>query len=186
MCCGVLRRVAVCCSVLQCVAVCVPEIQNAQTLQCVLQIFVIFRNQNKYTVLQCVAVCCRVLPCVAVCFCVLPCVAVCCSVLQCVAVCCSVLQCVADVGDTHNSKRRPCLAVCCIVLQCVAVCERETLMQCVAVYNIACCRVLYGVLQCVAVCCSVNRGMTRSHATRLTNASHDYTVCEMSDWLADV
>ena len=62
--------------------------------------------------LQCVAVCGRVVQCVAfyrrflgyetasencvaVCYSVLQCVAVCCSVLQCVAVCCSVLQCVA-------------------------------------------------------------------------------------------
>ena len=32
--------------------------------------------------LQCVAVCCRVLPCVAVCCRVLPCVAVCCDMVE--------------------------------------------------------------------------------------------------------
>jgi len=101
------------------------------------------------------------------------------TTLKCVAVCCSVLHIVLQ----HIVW---CVAVCCSVLQCVAVCERETLIQCVAVYSIACCSALYSVLQCVAVCCSVNRGTTRSHATRLTNVSHDYTAREMSDWLADV
>ena len=70
--------------------------------------------------LQCVAVCCRVLQsevhtvsvlsrqetCMGVCYSVLQCVAVCRSVVKCVAVCCSVLQCVA---------------VWCSMLQCVAV-----------------------------------------------------------------
>jgi len=72
---------------------------------------------SKQVLLQCVAVCCRVLQCVAVCCGVLQCVVgalciflnrSCCSVLQSIAVCCSVLQCVA---------------VCCRVLQCVAGCS---------------------------------------------------------------
>ena len=44
--------------------------------------------------LQCVAVCCRVVQGVAGCYRVLQCVAACCSVLQCVAVCCGMLQCI--------------------------------------------------------------------------------------------
>jgi len=59
------------------------------------------------SVLQRVAVCCRVLHCAAVCCSVLQYAAECCRVLQCAAVCCSVLQCAA---------------VCCSVPQCVAVC----------------------------------------------------------------
>ena len=50
-----------------------------------------------YSVLQCAAVCCRLLHAVqsgAVWCSAVQCVAVCCGVLQCVAVCCSVLQCV--------------------------------------------------------------------------------------------
>jgi len=46
---------------------------------------------HRFSVMQCVAVCCSVLQCVAVCCSVLQCVAVCYSVLQCVGVCCRVL-----------------------------------------------------------------------------------------------
>jgi len=53
------------------------------------------RNEEIYSVLQCVAVCSSVLQCAAVCCSVFECVVVCCSVLQRVAVCCSVLQCLA-------------------------------------------------------------------------------------------
>jgi len=55
---------------------------------------------NKFSVLQCVAVCCSVLQCDAVRCSVMPCVAcvtVSCSALQCAAVCCSVLQCAVAV-----------------------------------------------------------------------------------------
>jgi len=106
-----------------------------------------------------ISVCCSVLQCVAVCFRVLqrggnlkfvlicnellhegsirPChtppritqlerlrVAVCCSAFQCVAVCCSVMQCVAVCLQCFAvccSVFATCVAVCCSVLQCVAV-----------------------------------------------------------------
>jgi len=82
--------------------------------------------------LQCVAVCCRVLQCVAVC----------CSVLQCLAVC-SVLQC--DAADDSNGVDVKCVVVCSSMVQYIAVCC--SVLQYVAV----CC----SALQCVAVCCSV-------------------------------
>ena len=104
------------------------------------------------SVLQRVAVCCRLLFLMMQCLffkrhCnACQCVAVCCSVLQCVAVCCFWWCSVVFKKDiamrvsgwylsmiiTHLHTR---VAVCCSVLQCVA----------------ACC----SVLQCVAVCCSV-------------------------------
>ena len=105
------------------------------------------------SVMQCVAVCCRV--CVAVrcivlqrlasCYSMLQCVAV---RLQCVAVCCSVVQfvavwCSASCTMQHTAPR--CNTVCCIVLQRGAV--RCIVMQCVAVRS--------SVLQRIAVCCSV-------------------------------
>ena len=77
-------------------------------------------------------------------------VAACCSVLQCVAACCSVLQCVAVCCSVLQ-----CVAVCCCGLQCVAV--GCSVLQCVTVW----CNMVQGVagccnmLQCVAVCCSV-------------------------------
>jgi len=93
----------VCCSVLQCVQFCcsatktlLPFISN-----CV-------NNPTGTvcsTVLQCIAVYCRVLQCVAVYCSVLQCVAVCCSVLQCVAVCCSVLRYIAVFVNTPTSKK---------------------------------------------------------------------------------
>jgi len=135
-------------------------------------------------VLQCVAVCCRVLLCVAgrqvtshtqyvyVLQCVanvLQRVALCCrktihvayTLCICVAVCCRGLQCVAVCCSALQ-----CVAVCCSVLQSVAECCR--VLQSVAV----CCVVLqdhelhriylyvyvlqcFAVLQCVAVCCSM-------------------------------
>jgi len=83
-----------------------------------------------WCVLQCVAVCCRVVQCVAVC----------CSVLQCAAVCYSVLQCVAIVSH--------CVVVCCSVLQGSERYSRAISMGSgVAMWR--------GVLHCVAVCCSV-------------------------------
>ena len=48
---------------------------------------------SAFSLLQYLAVSCRVLQYVAVCCSVLQYVAVCCSVLQCVAVCCRVVQC---------------------------------------------------------------------------------------------
>jgi len=77
--------------------------------------------------LQCVAVCCRVLQCSVVCRSVLQYVAVCCSVLQCVAVCYSVLYCVAVWCNVLQ-----CIAVCCGVLPCATVCCR--VFSCVAVF----------------------------------------------------
>ena len=108
------------------------------------------------SVLQCVAVCyrvlqmrCSVLEWVAVCYSVLQRVAVCCSVLQ---LCCSLLQCVAVCCRARKKSRKTrvkkiCVAVFCSVLQCVAVCG--SVLQCVPV----CCNGL----QCVAsitLCCS--------------------------------
>ena len=131
------------------------------------------------SVLQCVAVCCRVTvlvtqhPCVAVCFTVLYCgaflqcwphstraillfqsVAVCCSVLQCVAVCCSVLQCVAIQYHWPHRTRAilvlQCVAVCCSVSQCVAVwCSTVSLPTQYPSHPIA------AVLQRFAVYCNV-------------------------------
>jgi len=112
-------------------------------------------------VLQCVAVCCRVLQFVAevvglitntmtldgtMCYSVL-------HVLQCVSVCYIILGLFTDPMTfaapfyvTHMLLQvLLCVAVCRSVLQCVAVCR--SVLQCVAV----CC----SVLQCVAVCCSV-------------------------------
>jgi len=77
-----LQCVAVCCSVLQYVAVCCVAVCDKRTKFHLR--FITERSLIRYSVLQCVAVCCSVLQCVAVC----------CSVLQCVAVCCSMLQCV--------------------------------------------------------------------------------------------
>jgi len=120
-------------------------------------------------VLQCVAVCCRVLRCVAECCIVLQCVeeycsillqrfaqdldilscanvlscnliAVCCNMLLCAAVCCRVLLCVASCCSVLQ-----CVAVCCSVLQCVAVC--------------------FGVLQCFAVLQWVVAGCRRPRYT---------------------
>jgi len=102
------------------------------------------RCRWKFSVLQCVAVCCSVLQYVAVC----------CSMLQCVAVCCSVWQCVAPMytafkgavtsrvcsnagGNSVCCSALQCISVCCSVLQCVAVCctrthylEGSTVIQC--------------------------------------------------------
>ena len=78
-------------------------------LQCV----VVFYGALHYAVMQCVAVCCRVLlHCATVCYeynlierphlcisIVSQCVAMCCSVLQCVAVCYSVLQCLHKIDN---------------------------------------------------------------------------------------
>jgi len=105
-------------------------------------------------VLQCVAVCCRMINectfrenlstlsilCVDSVLqqhCTLTVFAVCCSVLQRVAMCCSVLQCVAACCNVLH-----CVAVCCSVLQRVAACC--SMLQCGAVWC--------SVLQCVAVC----------------------------------
>ena len=90
------------------------------------------------SVLQSVAVCCRVLQCVAVCCRVLQSVAECCRVLQSVAACYSVSQCIA---------------VCYIVLQCVAVhrsCARTArLRKRMRAYVVWC-----SLLRCVTHCCS--------------------------------
>ena len=87
---------------------------------------------------------------------VLQCVALCCRMLQCVVVRSSVLQCVAVCGDMYEQ----CVAAHCSVLRCVAECC--SVLQCVAVYSKC---ILNGLregggasafkLQCVAMCCSV-------------------------------
>ena len=79
----VLQRVAVCCNVLQCVAVCLFFTSGAawQSLD------------PRPTVLQIVAVCCRVLQYITEC----------CSMLQYVAVCCSMLQYVAVLLNLQPS-----------------------------------------------------------------------------------
>jgi len=105
------------------------------------------------SVVQCVAVCCRVLQCVVtqVSDVVLRCVAVCCSMLHCVVAhvsllatwCCCVLQC---------------FAACCSVLQCVAVCRPAHILACEVALHV--CR---SVMQCLIShvssratwCCSV-------------------------------
>jgi len=94
------------------------------------------RGIARCSVLQLIAVCCRVLQ-------LMQCVAVCCHVLQCVAVsvavCCSVMQCVAvrylaAKSTLCNASKRQdicCTCLCCSVLQCIAVwCSA---WQCVAV-----------------------------------------------------
>jgi len=78
------------------------------------------------SVLQCVAVCCRVLHDALLRVCskkwrLLQCVAVCCSVLF---LCCSGLQCVAVYCNVLQ-----CVAVRCSVLQCVADCVAECYMM---------------------------------------------------------
>ena len=99
-------------------------------------------NGIQCTVLQCVAVCCRLMHCGAVghtpcqgdlqmevvhtvVWCsVLQCVAAYCSVLRCVAVCCNMLQCVAAcvAAYPHHIQYSDvycaCVAVCHSVLQC--------------------------------------------------------------------
>jgi len=72
-------------------------------------------------VLQCVAVCCRVMHCVTMFRCQKSrYVAVYCSVLQCIAVCCRVLQCVLQYIHVENKSVLQSAAVWCNVLQCVA------------------------------------------------------------------
>jgi len=104
-------------------------------------------DNDVFSVLQCVAVCCSMLQYVSVRSGVLSCDAACCSVLQRVAACCSVLQCVvvcyrstgntnAWNGDKDGRSVLQCAAVRCSVLQCDA----------------ACC----SVLQCVVMCCSAS------------------------------
>jgi len=132
-------------------------------------------------VLQCVAVCCRVLQgdagwCSvmqrdAVCLSVLHYVALCCAVLHCAALCCTVLRC---------------FALCCTVLHCVALCY--TVLQCVAVWESSLTDVAVShtcqlhtwcsVLQCVWVCCTVLHSeihcwlvlLSLTHASYIHNA----------------
>jgi len=100
----------VCCSVLPCVAVRCSLVQSG-AFQGTHSISTQKRRDVYGSVLQSVAVCCRVLSCVAVWCSVLQCVAVRCSALQCVAVCC-----VSNYAQYQYSveKRRVC--------ECVAVC----------------------------------------------------------------
>jgi len=81
-------------------------------------------------------------------------------VLQCVAVCCRLLQFVAAAGPfgsgTLPSRSRcvgvsQCVDVCCNVLQCVAVCGSvwQSLQHLVCGCAMQCC---CGVLSCVEVC----------------------------------
>jgi len=128
---------------LMCVFLCA----SSRVLQCVSCVAVCFVCCSVFHVLQCAAVCYRVLHYVAIgasaCLCarkrLLQCVAVCCSVLQCVAVCSSMLQgiavfCTRSVWVsvcTHMCVAVcwQCIAVCCSVLQCATVCY--SVLQCV-------------------------------------------------------
>jgi len=129
-------------------------------------------------VVQCGAVCCRVLPSVsdkeslsdgcaaakakiedlkAQLAGVLQCGAVWCSVVQCGAVCCGciVLQCVAMCCSTAKAV--------CVVAQCVSQCvwqwivsvDKAQLAAQLCNSVLQCVAVWCGVLQCVAMCCSV-------------------------------
>ena len=71
--------------------------------------------------LGCVA-CCSVLQSVAVCCRVLQCFTMCCSVLQRVAVSCNVMQCIARISSSSRLSLSVLqrVVVCCDVLQCVA------------------------------------------------------------------
>jgi len=70
------------------------EILKAKTLRDQVQSALTEMRDLRYSVLQCVAVCCSVLQCVAVC----------CSVLQCVAVCASVSVCCRNARSQVHSK----------------------------------------------------------------------------------
>ena len=74
----------------------------------------------RYSVLQCVAVCCSVLQCVTVCCSVLQCVAVCYSVLQCVTLSCRSYWC-SVAWSVHYDNRFLSNIRHESVLQCVAV-----------------------------------------------------------------
>ena len=158
-----------------------------------------------YSVLQCVAVCCRCLvnsgnslqsagewQCVAkvIAVCVPQCVAVCCSVLQCVAVCCRVSH--IPVENSRNSlwseRERWCradshrqgLKQCLIPYLLVTFLKS----QCVAAWCVAvCCVAVYcSVLQYVAVRCCVCRNvccnMLQHTATHLLSKGiHDNRQC---------
>jgi len=159
--CHVLRGVAVCCTRTYC------RLGNA---------FCGRRWEAGCPVLQCVAVCYRVVPCAAVWCIVLQCVVVCCIMLLIVDTACAGIVCICVFV---------CVCVCVrvsgsgFVLQCAAVC-RSVLFQCVAkcshglcghivtncdpalrgdemVSSLAfsCGAVCCSVLQCVAVCSSV-------------------------------
>jgi len=71
------KCVAVCCSVLQFVVLGVMKCSHT--------------NVERYSELQCVAVCCSALQCVALCCSVLRCVAMCCNILSCSVMFCCVL-----------------------------------------------------------------------------------------------
>jgi len=114
VCCCVWQCVAVCCSVLQCVAVCCGVLQLARWTTSKFVESWIFHSATTCVymcVLQCVAVFGSVLQCDSL----LQCVAVSCRVLQWNAMCCDVLQCVSELG-VHCSVS-PCVAVCCGELQ---------------------------------------------------------------------
>jgi len=105
-------------SVLQCVAVILSSRQPCLSSM---------THLRRYSMLQYIAACCRV--------------------LQCFAVRCSVLQWILLCLPSHRPSSRSMTPLrCCGVLQCVAVCC--SVLQCVAVRC--------SVLQCVAVCCSVS------------------------------
>ena len=100
---------------------------------------------------------------------------VCCSVLQCVAVCCRVWHDSSHDSLAGDSIRHRCVIVCCSVLQYVAGCDMthhmthwqvtlsdiRKVLQPGSVYHslvqldIRCVTVCCSTLQCVAVCCSV-------------------------------
>jgi len=150
------------------------------------------------SVLQCVAVCCRVddvvssavlgagspggMQCAVVCCSVLQCAVVCCSVLQGVVVCCSVLQGVAvcyredDVASCAvlrdgSPRSKQCVAVCCDTLSCVAVCC--SVLQYVSV----CCSVFQCDAVCVAMRVAVCFGASAVLHARSSRGVHCVTVC---------
>ena len=104
----------------------------------------------------------------------------CCSVLQYVAVCCRVLQCVVVGILRHRVPIRLAhsVAVCCSVLQCTAECC--SVLQCVVLCcsplphatstRSVCC----SMLQYMSVCC-VQLQLSNAHSTRRAAAPHNTT-----------
>ena len=108
--------------------------------------------------LQCVAVCWRMLQSIAASCIKLQCVEVCCSALQCVIMCCSVLQCVAVCCSVLQD-----VAAYCGVLQCV-VASRDLISQ-EPYFPSFMCDVTH------------SNDMTHSHVTRLIHMFHVSFTC---------